>query len=741
MADDPMAKCFLHRTLQARQFLNKFMPSGRGIEAPKIRFSPVPCDASNASEICTPLVQCIKDSRICPGYQIIDASDACLLSNADDEDYSRLFLYPTGLDFWQNSADAWRSLEMPIHVLAPSADDLFGYGDECSEVLESIIEQVAEQFAHQHRTHVFSLIIFGRYARFLRWDRAGCVVSKGFEYHKNPRLLADFFWRFTFLSRAERGFDPTTTDATPSEIRAFKATVRNFIKNAPRNAEFLRPTLDDDYPVYKMQLDSVNGQKMHLIIGKPFHGYKRPTCGGRATRVYAAYLKSEKRLVCLKDFWRSHQLVSEAEMYQHLANHDVPHLPTNLAAGDVLVDSQLQSTSNQQHGRLWGLTHQRIVQEIAFPLETAKSSRELTQVFRDIIACMSKAWQSANVLHQDLSDGNIMITQEGRGILNDWDCGWEKTAEDPKNENRVGTWRFMSVLLCKNPFKEHEIHDDLESCFWVLLWIAVRYVKCVKLWDSFSWHIFDECGLEAFQDPNYPQNDMGVQFAVGGMEKKQFVTYMSSMKLEWRCKPFNKLMDEFKHIFGQFHRGVEDNVVKLFDDALAEEGWLDNDTVPNMFPYKTEEEWEVYALKCRRRNLISKRQKAQERQAAKERAAGQGLPYVEPAIDAHPEAQAVTKYPYVFPPDSDDEEPTKPVRRSARIKKVARVIPPNRQVDRSPKRKRAEEDKHASDGEVGPQMIKKRKPEEEGKSDSGSSSDSLRHILRIFGRRPKGALV
>lgn len=50
---------------------------------------------------------------------------------------------------------------------------------------------------------------------------------------------------------------------------------------------------------------------------------------------------------------------------------------------------------------------------------------------------LSVAYLDADVLHQDISEGNIMVTEDGRGILNDWDCAWRKTPECPKQVHRV----------------------------------------------------------------------------------------------------------------------------------------------------------------------------------------------------------------------------------------------------------------------------------------------------------------
>ena len=37
------------------------------------------------------------------------------------------------------------------------------------------------------------------------------------------------------------------------------------------------------------------------------------------------------------------------------------------------------------------------------------------------MSAIDKAYNSAGLLHRDISFANIMITADGRGILNDWD--------------------------------------------------------------------------------------------------------------------------------------------------------------------------------------------------------------------------------------------------------------------------------------------------------------------------------
>lgn len=59
----------------------------------------------------------------------------------------------------------------------------------------------------QLRHFSFSVVIEGDHARFLRWDPAGTVVTAAFNYHTNSRMMAEFLWRFDYLSTGEQGHD------------------------------------------------------------------------------------------------------------------------------------------------------------------------------------------------------------------------------------------------------------------------------------------------------------------------------------------------------------------------------------------------------------------------------------------------------------------------------------------------------------------------------------------------------
>ncbi|KDQ30009.1 hypothetical protein PLEOSDRAFT_1025547, partial [Pleurotus ostreatus PC15] len=50
--------------------------------------------------------------------------------------------------------------------------------------------------AMQFRSHLFSVLICGKYARFIRWDRSCAIVSRRFDYTLYPSILFNFYHRF-----------------------------------------------------------------------------------------------------------------------------------------------------------------------------------------------------------------------------------------------------------------------------------------------------------------------------------------------------------------------------------------------------------------------------------------------------------------------------------------------------------------------------------------------------------------
>lgn len=96
--------------------------------------------------------------------------------------------------------------------------------------LGQVTSYATELCARQHRSHCFSISICAHYARLIRWDRAGAIVSERFDFIRKPEWLCSFFWRYSHASDPQRGFDLTIVKASKEEEEIFKRVVEAHVK-------------------------------------------------------------------------------------------------------------------------------------------------------------------------------------------------------------------------------------------------------------------------------------------------------------------------------------------------------------------------------------------------------------------------------------------------------------------------------------------------------------------------------
>ncbi|EJF60928.1 hypothetical protein DICSQDRAFT_170784 [Dichomitus squalens LYAD-421 SS1] len=220
--------------------------------------------------------------------------------------------------------------------------------------------------ALQHRTFLFMLLIVGRRFRLLRWDRSGVIITRSTDYYKKPELLREFLWRVSYASPDALGLDPTAVrlPRTPRNIselqgiladlekRAVDHTPRQLESPFPKNHVF-RYVLDlfkgsiavEEWPLYHLWIS-----ERCFLVGKPVspsHGVAGP-----GTRGYVAYDVKEKRLVWLKDTWRTWYdgVEAEGQVLGRLNDAGVRGVPTVICHSDI--GNQVTTT-----GRLWEKKH------------------------------------------------------------------------------------------------------------------------------------------------------------------------------------------------------------------------------------------------------------------------------------------------------------------------------------------------------------------------------------------------
>ena len=106
-----------------------------------------------------------------------------------------------------------------------------------------------------------------------------------------------------------------------------------------------------------------------------------------------------------------------------------------------------------------------------------KSVEEFLEACRDFVKAHRSLYEDGNILHRDISENNVVITDtesEGDpvGMLIDLDLAKELDGGPSGARHRTGTMEFMAIEVLKG--RAHTYRHDLESFFHVFLWVTIR---------------------------------------------------------------------------------------------------------------------------------------------------------------------------------------------------------------------------------------------------------------------------
>ncbi|KAI9429124.1 hypothetical protein F5148DRAFT_1155257 [Russula earlei] len=272
------------------------------------------------------------------------------------------------------------------------------------------------------RVFSYSIILFGKTTgRLLRWDRSGAIYTKLFDWAKDPNTLFEFIWRLNSLTFAQRGYDTTVTSVSKNDkgVGDAQSTLAEYMDIDKIEVEDLCQILiNDDH--------AMDGQPKPYITWKPIWRRK-------------PFLNE---LVYLKDYWHTNfpGIEKEGDIYCDLKEAKVRYIPTLGPAGNVLSTLEhpldVQSTRTQDyvkggdHKRIWCpgtlcvkryVHYHLVLNTLRQPLSMFGSTWELCQVIQDAMIAHTDAYDKANILHRDVSAGNILIAPDRSGLLINWD--------------------------------------------------------------------------------------------------------------------------------------------------------------------------------------------------------------------------------------------------------------------------------------------------------------------------------
>ncbi|KAL5318088.1 hypothetical protein ACEPPN_015192 [Leptodophora sp. 'Broadleaf-Isolate-01'] len=151
------------------------------------------------------------------------------------------------------------------------------------------------------------------------------------------------------------------------------------------------------------------------------------------------------------------------------STHDVHSVEE--AEADSLAGQESEAYGNRIHCCL-------VVSPAGRPLHAYASVRELLEALRDAIAGHKSLLEDGKILHRDISENNIIITESAsdgdpKGRLIDLDLAKELDSVPSGASHRTGTMQFMAIEVLQG--KGHTYRHDLESFFYVFIWMCIRY--------------------------------------------------------------------------------------------------------------------------------------------------------------------------------------------------------------------------------------------------------------------------
>ncbi|KAL1753174.1 hypothetical protein FB107DRAFT_218423 [Schizophyllum commune] len=404
-----------------------------------------------------------------------------------------------------------------------------------------VLRYIEEMHSCQNRVFSFFLFISKDSFRIIRADRDGLIVTKSTPWSgldpSEPNPLTEFLHRFDHLSEGDQGFDTSVRDVAPDDAnaaRAREALAKYMPSNKPQSKKKRSAA-----PIRKIGVpcDKSEGGLRWFYISEPTV-IKTTGLRTRATRGYPAWDPTSEKVVFIKDAWRSNakDALAEADVIRDLNTAGVQYAPQLYCGGDLdqrtITDQYVNAEWNRGHHRVHHpRIHHRIAMNYGQPLWKFRSSKHLLQILHNVFTGHQQAVSRCRKLHRDFSAWNIMWDEAtGEGILTDWDlCARMPPAGASDNDptvnmmaqlptgsgrppDRTGTWAFMSSLSLGKQGKLHDVQDDLESIFWVALYIIILYFPFDR---KDAIHIIDTVINQYSFHPN------GVPF--GGHGKKIFI--------------------------------------------------------------------------------------------------------------------------------------------------------------------------------------------------------------------------
>ncbi|KAJ6536565.1 hypothetical protein DFH09DRAFT_1369364 [Mycena vulgaris] len=375
----------------------------------------------------------------------------------------------------------------------------------------------------------YTVAVFGfRRARIFRFDRAGFRASSAFDWIEKDTVFPTFFWRlYNPTDSGIRMYGQDETVSFPDDVekeRMYTALCKNdlykhrfSLPEATQNSLWIKAV---------RSRTEADGNRVSEVVTCFTIGAPLSNSDGlfsRATLVYRVILKEDAEkedtptVYALKDAWRQSCRRPEIDFYDAIAQYckdnnidmDKKGMARCHGGVDLSVAQGLnhapalhKTCSTKDNTAELERCHMRsLLTPVGSPLNEFSSTKVLAQALRAAVLHHQTAYK-AGVLHRDVSEGNILFDEattdtgkEPKGFLNfmkNFPERVEANVDVAKSlKDMTGTFPFMAIEVMGNT-STHGPHHDLESVYWLLIWMVLRHTKhthsagslaCNKLFD------------------------------------------------------------------------------------------------------------------------------------------------------------------------------------------------------------------------------------------------------------------
>lgn len=272
------------------------------------------------------------------------------------------------------------------------------------------------------------------------FDRSGAYSSERLVLAQTPDLLIQALAGYAYMSDEEAGFN--------TFVKHTGLGHESYVKFDDQNQFYLQPELiaAADYVV------------------------------GPGTTCYAASTSTtETPDTVIKFSWREEQESTEISLLQRARERNAWGVVQLVAHQDLVTTFDLrkglqfpQPVTNRTFSCIASAPLGRPIRQFA-------NIPELLEVLRDVVRVLQSLYIDARILHRDVAIKNLIITpqhsaNESKGVLIDFNATLDLDNVRPI-EPMVGSDGFMAIGILSG--QRHTYRHDLESLFYVFLWIAI----------------------------------------------------------------------------------------------------------------------------------------------------------------------------------------------------------------------------------------------------------------------------